>query len=156
VIQHNANEAHGFSDLLDRIRAGVFVVDADGNIIYSNKRATEIVRIDDYLRSSGGRLIARQAEANRLLQEAFRAAGRGDTVISNNSIAIPILAADGTRHLLNLLPLARRRISGFDASATAAVFVQKAAVELPNPPEVIASAYQLTKTELRVLLVFCH
>jgi DNA-binding CsgD family transcriptional regulator/PAS domain-containing protein len=152
VIQHNANEAHGFSDLLDRIRAGVFVVDADGNIIYSNKRATEIVRIDDYLRSSGGRLIARQAEANRLLQEAFRAAGRGDAVISNNSIAIPILAADGTRHLLNLLPLARRRISGFDASATAAVFVQKAAVELPNPPEVIASAYQLTKTELRVLL----
>jgi hypothetical protein len=34
----------------------------------------------------------------------------------------------------------------------AAVFVQKAAVELPNPPEVIASAYRLTKTKLRVLL----
>jgi len=35
---------------------------------------------------------------------------------------------------------------------TAAVFVHKAALELPNPPEVIASAYKLTKTELRILL----
>jgi DNA-binding CsgD family transcriptional regulator len=32
------------------------------------------------------------------------------------------------------------------------VFVHKAALELPDPPEVIASTYKLTKTEMRVLL----
>lgn len=152
VIEHKTTESQGFSDLLDRIRAGVFVVDASGNIRYSNRTANEIVRAGDYLRSAGGKLIARQTEANQLLQEAFRAAGDGGATISNKCVAIPLLAADGTRHLLNLLPLTRQRAPGIDANAAAAVFVQKAAVELPNPPEVIASAYQLTKTELRVLL----
>lgn len=152
VIEHKTTESQGFSELLDRIRAGVFVVDASGNIRYSNRTANEIVRAGDYLRSAGGKLIARQTEANQLLQEAFRAAGDGGATISNKCVAIPLLAADGTRHLLNLLPLTRQRAPGIDANAAAAVFVQKAAVELPNPPEVIASAYQLTKTELRVLL----
>ena len=152
VIEHKTTEAQGFSDLLDRIKAGVFVVDASGSISYSNKTANEIVRAGDYLRAAGGKLSARQHEANQLLQEAFRAAGDGDATISSKSVAIPLLAADGTRHLANLLPLTRRRAAGIDARAVAAVFVQKAAVELPNPPEVIASAFQLTKTELRVLL----
>lgn len=152
VIEHKTTEAQGFSDLLDSIRAGVFVVDAAGRIGYSNRTAKEIVRTGDYLRSAGGKLIARQAEANQQLQEALLAAGDGDAAMGNKSIAIPLLAADGTRHLVNLLPLSRRRAAGIDARATAAVFVHKAAVELPNPPEVIASAYQLTKTELRVLL----
>lgn len=152
VIEHKSAEADSFSDLLDRIRAGVFVVDASGNIRYSNRTGSEIVRAGDYLRSAGGKLVARQGEANQLMQEAFRSAGDGDAAISNRSVAIPLSAADGTRHLVNLLPLTRRRAAGIDAGATAAVFVQKAAIELPNPPEVIASAYQLTKTELRVLL----
>ena len=152
VIEHKHTETQGFSDLLDRIRAGVFVVDASGNIIYSNKAANDIALNGDYLRAAGGKLNARQPEANQLLQEAFRAAGDGDAAISNKSIAIPLLAADGTRHVANLLPLTRRRAGGIDERATAAVFVHKAALELPNPPEIIASAYKLTKTELRVLL----
>jgi DNA-binding CsgD family transcriptional regulator/PAS domain-containing protein len=152
VIEHKTTEAQGFSDLLDRIRAGVFVVDASGNISYSNRAGSEIVRACDYLRAVGGKLSARQPEANQLLQEAIRSSGDGDAAISSKSVAISLLAADGKRYLANLLPLSGRRAAGIDARATAAVFVQKAAVELPDPPEVIASAYQLTKTELRVLL----
>ena len=152
VIEHKSNEAQGFSDLLDRIKAGVFVVEASGNIIYSNRAANDIVLAGDYLRAVGGKLSARQPETNQLLQEAFRSAGDGDVAISNKSVAIPLLAADGTRHVASLLPLTRRRAAGIDGSATAAVFVHKAALELPNPPGVIASAYKLTKAELRVLL----
>jgi DNA-binding CsgD family transcriptional regulator len=152
VIEHKNTEAQGFSDLLDRVKAGVFVVEASGNIIYSNKAANDIVLDGDYLRARGGKLGARQPETDQLLQEAFRTAAGGDAAISNRGVAIPLMAADGTRHVANLLPLTRRRAVGIDPSAIAAVFVHKAALELPNPPEVIASAYKLTKTELRVLL----
>ncbi len=152
VIEHRTNEVRGFSDLLDRIKAGVFVVDASGNIIYSNKAADDVVLAGDYLRAADGRLRARQPEPNQLLQEALQAAADGDTAITNKGIAIPLMAADGTRHVANLLPLTRRRAGGIDQNATAAVFVHKAALELPDPPEIIASAYKLTKTELRVLL----
>ena len=152
VIEQKSTEARGFSDLLDGIKAGVFAVDASGNILYSNKAANGMTLNGDYLRTPGNKLCARRPESNQLLQEAIRAAGDGDLVVGNKSVAIPLTAADGTRHVAHLMPLTRRRAAGIDESATAAVFVHKAALELPNPPEVIASAYKLTKTELRVLL----
>lgn len=152
VIEQTSSKAQGFSDLLDGIRAGVFAVDASGNTLYSNKAANDIILNGDYLRTPGGKLCAKRPESNQLLQEAIRAAGDGDLAVGNKSVAIPLTAADGTRHVAHLMPLTRRRAAGIDESATAAVFVHKAALELPNSPEVIASAYKLTKTELRVLL----
>jgi DNA-binding NarL/FixJ family response regulator len=53
-----------------------------------------------------------------------------------------------------VLPLtsgARRR-AGVSYAAAAALFVYKAELATPSPPEVIAKAYKLTPMELRVLL----
>jgi DNA-binding CsgD family transcriptional regulator len=152
VIEHKTAEAQGFCDLLDSIKAGVFVVDCYGNVVFSNKSAKDILSSADYLLLAAGKLTARQTEADHLLKEAFRSASDGDAAINNKSIAIPLTAADGTRHIAHLLPLARRRAARSVATAALAVFVQKAALELPNPPDVIARAYKLTKAELRVLL----
>jgi DNA-binding CsgD family transcriptional regulator len=152
VIQHTKTEAQAFSDLLDRVKAGVFLVNARGTIIYANKVGSSIISAGDYLRAAGGKLCARQTEADQFLQEAFRATADGDVAIGHKCISIPLTGADGTRHVANLLPLTRRRLAEVGAPAAAAVFVHKAALELPNPPEVIANAFKLTKTELRVLL----
>ena len=45
-----------------------------------------------------------------------------------------------------------RRLAGIAYSATAALFICKVATETPSPPEIIARAYNLTPSELRVLL----
>jgi DNA-binding CsgD family transcriptional regulator len=45
-----------------------------------------------------------------------------------------------------------RRDTGNTYRAAAALFVHKAALDAPAPPEVIAKTYKLTPTELRVLL----
>ena len=53
-----------------------------------------------------------------------------------------------------MLPLtsgARREVSR-SYSAAAALFIHKAVLDTPSPPEVIAKSYKLTPTELRVLL----
>jgi DNA-binding CsgD family transcriptional regulator len=42
--------------------------------------------------------------------------------------------------------------AGRTSSAAAALFIRKAALTTPSPPEVIAKSYRLTPTELRVLL----
>ena len=47
--------------------------------------------------------------------------------------------------------MARRR-AGSAYAAVAAIFVRKAELEIPSTPEVIARHYNLTPTELRVLL----
>jgi DNA-binding CsgD family transcriptional regulator len=45
-----------------------------------------------------------------------------------------------------------RTYAGRASTAVAALFVRKAALVIPSPPEVIAKTYRLTPTELRVLL----
>lgn len=64
------------------------------------------------------------------------------------------MASDSERHVAHVLPLmsGARRHASASFAATAALFVHKAALDTPSPPEAIAKAYKLTPTELRVLL----
>jgi DNA-binding CsgD family transcriptional regulator len=67
---------------------------------------------------------------------------------------VPLAARDGERYVAHVLPLTSgvRRQAGRSYRAAAALFVHKAALATPAPPEVIAKTYHLTPTELRVLL----
>jgi DNA-binding CsgD family transcriptional regulator len=71
---------------------------------------------------------------------------------------VPLLARDGERYVAHVLPLTSgsRRRAGAAYSAVAAVFVHKAALDTPSPPEIIAKTFKLTPAELRVLLAIVN
>ena len=154
VIDLRTAEAATFADTLDGLTAGILLVDATGRIIHANTTGHAILREGDFLSAIGGRLVAGDPQIDRLFRDIFTAAGNGDAAIGIKGIAVPLIARGGERHVAHVLPLtsgARRR-AGIATSAAAAVFVQKAALDTPSPPEVIAKAYKLRATELRVLL----
>jgi DNA-binding CsgD family transcriptional regulator len=106
------------------------------------------------LRAAGGRLVPTHADAARALNEAAESAGSGDGALGRKGIAVPLAGRDGEPYVAHVLPLtsgARRR-AGASYSAVAAVFVCKAVIDVPSVPEIIASHFGLTPTELRVLL----
>jgi DNA-binding CsgD family transcriptional regulator/PAS domain-containing protein len=154
VIDLKATEAATFADVLDGLSVGIFLVDAAGCIVHANTAGHDILAADDILRSVAGRLVARDPQVNKALHDAFGAAEHGDATIGAQGVALPLIARDGERHVAHLLPLTsgERRRTGIAVAATAALFVRKAAMEAPSPPEAIAKAYKLTPTELRVLL----
>ena len=154
VIDLRTIEAATFADTLDGLNAGIFLVDATGRIVHANAAGHGILAVGDILRSFAGRLVAHDQQVDEVLQDAFKATEHGDGAIGTKGIAVPLIARDGERHVAHILPLtsgARRRAE-LAIAATAAVFVQKAALEIPSRPEAIAKAYKLTPTELRVLL----
>ena len=154
LIDLRQTEAAAFADTFDGLSAGLFLVDARGQIVHANAAGLAILDSADFLRPNGGRLVAGDPETDRLLQDVFAAAGNGDRAIGSQGIALPFVARDGERHVAHVLPLtsgARRR-AGSAYTAAAALFVHKAALETPSPPEVIARHFKLTPTELRVLL----
>src|SRR5262249_9358671 len=105
------------------------------------------------LRADGGRLTASDAEAERALHEVFAMADSGDAAVGVRGIAVPLTARNGDRYVAHVLPLtsgARQR-AGASYAAVAAVFVQKAPLDIPSPHEVISKHYKLSPTELRVL-----
>jgi DNA-binding CsgD family transcriptional regulator len=154
VIELKSAEAATFADTLDGLSAGMLLVNANGAIVHANTAAHAMLAEGDPLRASEGRLVACDAEANRLLHDVFSLADKGDAAVGIKGIAVPLPARDGESYVAHVLPLtsgARQR-AGVAYTAAAALFVHKAALQTPSPPEVIARHYRLTPAELRVLL----
>jgi DNA-binding CsgD family transcriptional regulator len=154
VIDLKVIEAATFADALDGIGAGMFLVDANARMVHANTAGHAILAIGDFLRLAGGRLAAGDPEIDQAFRDILIAAGNGDAAVGIKGIALPLIARDGERHVAHVLPLTSgaRRQAGIATSAAAALFVHKAALDFPSPPEAIARAYKLTPTELRVLL----
>jgi DNA-binding CsgD family transcriptional regulator len=154
VIDLKQAEAASLADTLDGISAGMFLVDATGRIVHANAAGHVMLDATDVLHAKGGRLQVNDAQADQMLADAFATAGNGDGAIGVKGVAVPLVARDGERYVAHVLPLTsgRRRNAGTNYAAAAALFVHKAALDTPSPPEAIAKAYKLTPTELRVLL----
>jgi len=154
VIDLKQVQAATFADVLDGISAGMFLVDTNARIVHANVAGHAILGAGDFLRAVSGRLVATDARADQALREAFADAEGGDCALGVKGIVVPLSAADGQPYTAHVLPLTsgERRETGRACTAVAALFVRKAALDTPSPPEVIAKSYQLTPTELRVLL----
>ena len=153
VIEDKTAEAATFADALDGLSAGMFVVDAEGRIVHSNASGQALLDDGAALDGAHGRIRPTDAAAARALKDVVAASG-DNAAMGIKGIAVPLTGRDGKRYAAHVLPLtmgARRR-TGARYEAVAAVFVRKAEIEAPSAPDIIAKHYQLTPTELRVLL----
>jgi len=154
VIDRKTAEAETFADTFDGLSTGMFLVDASGRIVHANSSGQAMLAQGGPLRASAGKLIAERASGSKQLDEIFELASKGDTALGSKGIALPLNAGDGERYSAHALPLVsgERRQAGAGYAAVAALFVRKAELETPTAPEIIAGAYRLTPSELRVLL----
>jgi DNA-binding CsgD family transcriptional regulator len=153
VIDLKRIKAATLVDLLEGISACMFLVDAGGRIVHANARGHAMLAQRSLLRADGGKLTADDAEAEQALGEVFAMADGGDAAVGGKGIAVPLTARDGDHYVAHVLPLTsgERRRAGAAFAAVAAVFVQKAPLDIPSPHEIISKDYKLTPTELRVL-----
>jgi DNA-binding CsgD family transcriptional regulator len=153
VIDLKKVEAAALADSLDTLSSGMFLVDARGRIIHANLSGHMMVSEENVLRAPGGKLGATDPAADQALLDSFMAAGNGDAAVGRKGIAVPLRARDGGRYLANVLPLTSgaRRKAHISYAAAATVFVHKATLDRPSPPEAIAQEFGLTPAELRVL-----
>ena len=154
AIEFQQAEAATFADVFDGLTAGFFLIDANNRIVHANVAGHDMLSAGDLLRSIGGRLVAGDPHADQILRETAAAAAYGGVEIGSKGMAVPLSARDGERYIAQVLPLSSgiRRRAGMDFAAVAALFVRKAALEFPRSPEIIGDFYDLTPTELRVLL----
>jgi DNA-binding CsgD family transcriptional regulator len=142
------------ADALDGLSAGMYLVDADARVVHANAAGHAIIAAGDVMRVVNGRLVANDASIDQMLRDVFAAAGQGDGAIGIAGISVPMVGKNGEHYVGHVLPLTSgaRRLAGIAYSAAAALFVRKAVLSTPAPPEVISKAFKLTPTELRVLL----
>ena len=153
LIDHTTVQAATFGDALDRIGTGLFFVDAGGQIFHANASGHAMLTQATLVRTRGGRLILNDASAERGLYETLELAEHGGADVEARGVALSLAGSDGEHYVAHVLLLtagARRR-TGIGYRAVAAVFVQKASLDMPSPQDAIAKFYKLTPTEQRVL-----
>jgi DNA-binding CsgD family transcriptional regulator len=154
VIDLKKVEADALADTLDGLAAGMFLVDATGQIVHANAAGDAMLAAGLIVRDAGRKLTAIDAQADRVLSEIFTNVDRGDAAVGSKGISVPLTARDSERNIAHVLPLTSgvRRRASITYSAAAAVFVRKVALDLPHPLETIATTHKLTPTEMRVLM----
>ena len=105
IIELKTAEAATFADVLDDLRSGMWLVDAEGRIAHANVMGYRMLERADVVRADGRRLGATDSEADQVFAELFASAGKGDAAIGNKGVALPLESRDGDRYLAHVLPL---------------------------------------------------
>ncbi|HWL21060.1 MAG TPA: helix-turn-helix transcriptional regulator [Bradyrhizobium sp.] len=152
VAEHMRGKAV-LTDALDRLAAGVLLVDAAGRTIFANAAAGHLLNAGQLLRNGPAGLTATNLAANRALRSALRSLSQHGAVFDTAGASILLSPEQNECWLAHVLPLTSgaRQASAARHSAVAAVFVRKASLDTPSPLEMITRLYNLTGTEVRVL-----
>lgn len=158
VIDLHKVQAAAFADVLDGITSALLLVAVDGRVAYANAAGEAMLDAGKVLRRANGRMQAPDRDADRMLREVAAAAQAGDAAVGVKGVAVPLKASDGERFIAHVLPLTSglRRQAGAEYAAVAAVFVRKAAFDLPDPVDALAETYRLTPAELRVVMAIVN
>lgn len=154
VLEERSYQAASLGDACDGLAAGVFLVDARGTLVHANESAHELVQPGGPLLLRDNRVTSADREIATLLADMIAATGGGDAATGTRGISLPLRDRHGEPYAAHLLPLSggARTHAGARYAASAALFVHKADIDIPAAPEVIARTFELTLSELRVML----
>jgi len=154
MLHQKTRIAAPIEQLLDGLKAAMFLLDGIGRITHTNASGRDILERRDFLRAEHGWLVAADPNLNRILRDAVAASVLGDGATRSESIALPFIAHDGERFVGHLLPLTagRRRRTGAAFEATAMLVVNSTSLDGLAAADIIKKVFRLTSAELRVLL----
>jgi DNA-binding CsgD family transcriptional regulator/PAS domain-containing protein len=153
AVERNHQRSVALADVVDRLCAGVILLDAACNIVHSNPAADAILDADDVLRSVGRRLVARSPDANAALRGVFRDEAEVAAAAATGR-KIQLTSSDGSHHFAHVIALPsllRERSAGAAGGAVGALFVWKAKMDVRSCAGLIDRTFELTPAELRVL-----
>jgi DNA-binding CsgD family transcriptional regulator len=141
-----------FVELLDDLRAGVFLLDAKRRIVHANESGHALLARGILLRTPSGHLTATVPDARQALDRGVAVAAAAPAAAGGN-LSISLQTREGDCYIAHLLPLGsgERRHTGVMHDAVAALFVQRVELRAPVPSELIAAKYGLTPMEVSVL-----
>ncbi|UFZ05232.1 LuxR C-terminal-related transcriptional regulator [Bradyrhizobium ontarionense] len=154
LIDLRSAEAAAFAEALERMACGIGLVDRLGRLVHANAAGRQLLEAGEPLFTRDGRLAARDGRTDQVLQDLIARSGAGDAAVDNGGTAILMTAQDGSHHVARVLPLTSRgrRATRQMSDPSAAIFMRRTVLDPAQSPELIAKAYRLTPTELRVLL----
>ncbi len=153
ALDRRTLQAAAFAETIDGLATGVFLVSAQGELVHANASGQAMLDRKEPLVLTSGILTATDPEIQRALTEAFGSTMHGDAAMKSGGMGLPLMMKSGNRYIAHVLPLTSgaRLNAGISYSATAAVFVRDAAIDVVSTINAAVKLYGLTPSEERVL-----
>lgn len=129
---------------------GLMLLDASARVLYANAAAETVIRANDGLRVTGGRLSLADAQAQAALSCVLVEIAERSK-ISERGAGIPVRRPGHANMVLHVLPLNYGSMrQALDDRAVAAVFMVSELMETSLPHDALRMLYDLTPAEVRV------
>jgi DNA-binding CsgD family transcriptional regulator/PAS domain-containing protein len=150
LLDNKRVETQLYRSALDRLTVAVLLVDADSRIMYANEKADALLAAQTHVISRAGMLATVNAATVEPLADAIRRTTSQD--LGSRGIGIPVGLGRASPAVAYVLPLGTGVARSAFQPAAAAVFVSTSVGAVPAPEAVMATLYDLTPSEARVLL----
>jgi DNA-binding CsgD family transcriptional regulator/PAS domain-containing protein len=151
LLERQALTASTLAQTLDALSVAIALVDDQLAILHANRAARDLLLAGTLMRSNAGHLELASVEATRALRAAASPGGQDQGGLARPAVAVPVVgnAVSAVAHVLPLVGGSRR--GALMPQAGAAVFVRHTAGDQRLPGDALATLYNLTPAEARVL-----
>jgi DNA-binding CsgD family transcriptional regulator/PAS domain-containing protein len=151
LLERQALTASTLAQTLDALSVAIALVDDQLAILHANRAARDLLLAGTLMCSKDGRLELASTEATRALRAATSIGGYDQACLSRPAVAVPVVGAVESA-VAHVLPLVGGSMRGaLMPQAGAAVFITRAAGDQRLPSDALATLYNLTPAEARVL-----
>lgn len=141
-----------YREILDNLAVPIVLTGAEGSIHYANPLAEQMFSAQGPIQSTNGLLQGRNPGVAKALLDAIGRAASGDASLGSRGIGLPISGAGHPPAVAYVLPLTAGTVRAALRPSYAAVFISTTTSASPLPEAVLATLFELTPAEARVLL----
>jgi DNA-binding CsgD family transcriptional regulator len=151
LLDHQRVQTEHFRHALEGLHAPVLLVDASCKILYANINAQNLLDSGQVVKSTEGYLSLTNPALKTALNDAVLRTTGESTDLGSRGIGIPVSQSGHTAAVAYVLPLKNSSVRSVFTPAVAALFFATAVQGPPPPHAVLATLYDLTPSEARVM-----
>jgi DNA-binding CsgD family transcriptional regulator len=152
LLNYHRVETQAFRSALDGLKVPVLLVDKDSVILYENASASYLLHAGQPLKRVGKTYATANQTTDGWLAAAVAKAAENQLNLGSHGVGLPISATGQRPAVAYVLPLAANGLRAAFNPAVAAIFVSTTISGAPSPQEALATIYDLTPAEARVLV----
>jgi DNA-binding CsgD family transcriptional regulator/PAS domain-containing protein len=145
-----------FQQTLDGLAAAVFIVNGQSHVVHANGAATAMLSDHSSVIYSDQVLSSANPNTAGAFADAIARAGSGHVDLGGRGIGIPVSPPGQPPAVAYVLPLRANTELVGSIGGVAAVFVSSTKAAAPPPQNVLATLYDLTPSEARVMLLIAE
>jgi DNA-binding CsgD family transcriptional regulator/PAS domain-containing protein len=151
-------EAATFIQLLDGLRAGIFLIDAEQRLVHANVSGRELLALGEVVRIDSGRIVVNELFSGNTLDVAVGMAAKGGAASVGAAFTVPVKTPSGQCYVAHLLPLTAggRRSSAKMYDSVAALILHRTELQASAYHQRFAEQYHLTPAEARVAIAIAQ